>query len=234
MTDKNDGLTKAAQLRRRAEEIARKKSVSSPEDLAILLPEDTLKMVHELQVHQIELEMQNAELIRSQAELDAVRARYLDIYNLAPVGYFILSLEGMILEVNLTAADMLNLPRAAIVKKPIISFVHPEDQHVYYLHRRELLATGKPQPCELRMLKGDGTAFWGLLTATTARDSTSNSEQDGDGVMTSRLVLSDISERKRVEDEKAELETQLKHAKKKGSAERKAGLAKSGGKPTEK
>src|ERR1035441_3579790 len=74
----------AAELRRRAEEIDRGEAVQVPDNLQGLSPEETRRMLHELRVHQIELEMQNEELRRAQAELDAERAAYFDLYDLAP------------------------------------------------------------------------------------------------------------------------------------------------------
>ena len=108
-------------------------------------PEETRRALHELQVHQIELEMQNEELRRTQEELEASRARYFDLYDLAPVGYFTLSEQGLILEANLTAARLLGVARGALVKQPLSRFILPEDQDIYYLHRKELLETGAPR-----------------------------------------------------------------------------------------
>ena len=96
-------------------------------------------MLHELRVHQIELEMQNEELRRAQAELDAARARYFDLYDLAPVGYCTLSEQGLILEANLTAATLLGVARGALVKQPFTRFILKEDQDIYYLHRKTAL-----------------------------------------------------------------------------------------------
>ena len=81
--------------------------------------------LHELRVHQIELEMQNEELRRAQEELEASRARYFDLYDLAPVGYFTLSEQGLILEANLTAATLLGVARGALVKQPLIPLYPP-------------------------------------------------------------------------------------------------------------
>jgi PAS domain S-box-containing protein len=172
MNGKDDKPRGVAKLRRRAEKIAREQGVSSPEDLATLSREKALRLVHELRVHQIELTMQNDELCRAQAELNATRERYFDLYNLAPVGYFIVSHEGRILEANLVGVNLLGVPRAALVKQPITRFIFKEDQDVYYLHRRQLLATGEAHTCELRMVKTDGTVFWVRLTATTQPPST--------------------------------------------------------------
>jgi PAS domain S-box-containing protein len=207
--EKPEGL---AHLRLQAEEIAKKQGVPSPENLATLSRDEALKLVHELRVHQIELTMQNQELRRAQAELDATRERYFDLYNLAPVGYFIVSHEGRILEVNLTGANLLDLPRAALVTQPITRFIFKEDQDVYYLHRRDLLATGQAHTCELRMVKTDGAPFWVRMMATLQDPSTDPRRGKG-GPPQSRVVLSDISEQKRMEQDKAKLDVQLRRAK---------------------
>ena len=138
MTSKDNRPEQAAELRRQAEEIAREKAAQSPENLEALSPEETRQTLHELRVHQIELEMQNEELRRAQAELDAARARYFDLYDLAPVGYCTLSEKGLILEANLTAATLLGVARGALVKQPITRFILKEDQDIYYLHRKQL------------------------------------------------------------------------------------------------
>src|SRR5664279_3210855 len=180
-------------LRWRAEEAAQAQGSASSKSLATLSRDEALKLVHELRVHQIELEMQNEELVRAQAELTATRERYFDLYNLAPVGYFIVSHEGRILETNLAGVILLGVPRAALVKQPITRFIFKDDQDIYYLHRRELLATGKAHACELRMVKVDGSPFWVRITASMQEPSA------GAGTAHApmcRVVLSDISEQK--------------------------------------
>ena len=128
-------------LRRQAEEIAQGDAAQAPENLEALSPEATRRTLHELRVHQIELEMQNEELRRSQEELEASRARYFDLYNLTPVGYVTLSEEGLILEANLTAATLFGVARSALVKRPLTRFVSLEDQDIYYAHSRRLFET---------------------------------------------------------------------------------------------
>jgi PAS domain S-box-containing protein len=224
MNGKNDKSETVAKLRWRAEEIIQGQGDSSPKSLATLSREEALKLVHELRVHQIELTMQNDELCRTQAELNATRQRYFDIYNLAPVGYFIVSHEGRILETNLAGVNLLNIPRSALVKQPITRFIFKEDQDVYYLHRRQLLAKGKAHTCELRMVNADETAFWVRLTATTQVAS----EGSAPGTQVSRVVLSDISEQKQIERDKAKLDAQGPRAKKPPHADPKPGKAKAG------
>ncbi|MGP1679430.1 MAG: hybrid sensor histidine kinase/response regulator [Burkholderiales bacterium] len=136
--------------------------------------------------------MQNEELRLSQVALDAARARYFDLYDMAPVGYCTLSEQGLILQANLAAASLLGVARGALDKRPISLFILNEDQDVYYLLRKKLLETGDPQSCELRMLKHDGTQFWVHLAATAAHDA--------DGAPEMRAVMSDITARKRAEE----------------------------------
>ncbi|MDO9559232.1 MAG: PAS domain S-box protein, partial [Syntrophales bacterium] len=187
-------------LRRRAEEIAREKAARMPENLEALSPEETRRTLHELRVHQVEMEMQNEELRRAQAELDASQARYFDLYDLAPTGYCTVSEKGLILEANLTAATLLGVARGALVKQPLTRFILKEDQTVYYRQRKKLFEThstnsgqsGEPLVCELRMVKMDGPAFWAHLAATAA--------QDAAGAPVCRVVISDINDCKRAEE----------------------------------
>jgi diguanylate cyclase (GGDEF)-like protein/PAS domain S-box-containing protein len=183
----------AAALRYRAEERLKEKqrgqnSAEGAPDKA----EDTLALIQELQIHQIELEMQNEEMRRAQAELEVLQARYFDLYDLAPVGYCTVSEKGLILEANLTAANLLGAVRGALVKRPISQFILPEDQDIYYRHRKQLFETGEPQSYELRIVEIDGTALWVHLEATAA--------QEADGASVCRIVLSDITALKRMEE----------------------------------
>ena len=225
MNGKDDKPKGVAKLRWRAEEIAQEQGVPLPKDLATLSRAEALKLIHELRIHQIELKMQNDELCQAQAELNATRERYFDLYNLAPVGYFIVSHEGQILEANFTGTTLLGIPRAALIKQPITRFIFKEDQDIYYLHRRQLLATGKAHTCELRMVKTDGKAFWVRLTAKTQNPSTSAEHV---GAPVSRVVLSDISEQKQMELDKSKLDAQLQQAKKPSHIGPKPGMGKNG------
>ena len=184
-------MTENDALRRHAEALAHDNATPSPEDIAALSPAAMRQTLHELRVHQIELEMQNEELRRTQLELDTVRVRYFDLYDLAPVGYCTLSEQGLILEANLTAATLLGVPRGALVQQPIARFIIPEDQARYYRLREQLFEPDTPtlpaKSCELRMVKQDGTTCWAHLEATLT--------QAADGALVIRVVLSDITAR---------------------------------------
>jgi PAS domain S-box-containing protein len=190
----------AASLRRSAEEQVRAEETW---ELADLSPEETRRLLHELRVHQIELEMQNEELRRAQAELDASRARYFDLYDLAPVGYLTVSETCLILEANLTAATLLGVTRAALVRQALSRYILPEDQDIYYWHRKQLFETGEPQVCELRLLHPDASPFWAHLEATVAHDPEHSAP-------VCRIVMSDITERKRAEESLRESEERFK------------------------
>ena len=99
-----------------------------------LSAEEVHRLVHELQVHQIELEMQNEELRRAQNELEAARDSYADLYDFAPIGYLTLSERGQILEANLTAARLLDMERGVLLGQWLYRFIATEDHHVYYKH----------------------------------------------------------------------------------------------------
>ncbi len=178
-------------LRRRAENKMREKAAGM-ENLEAISPEETQQTLHELRVHQIELEIQNKELRLTQKELDAARTRYFDLYDMAPVGYVTLSKKGLILETNLTAATLLGVRRVDLVGRPLSRFIAKEDQDGYYLNNKQLFDTGAPQTCELRMVKKDGTGFWAHLEATTALDD--------DWAPVCRVAVIDITERKQAED----------------------------------
>ena len=179
-------------MRRQADEMARVKAASWPENIDPLSPEETQRTLHELRVHQIELEMQNEELRRVQAELEDSRASYVDLYDFAPVGYCTLSEEGFILKANLTAASLLGVSRSTLVGERFTRFIVPEDEDVYYYRRERLFETGAPQSCELRLVRKDASPFWARVEVTAA--------QDAGGTPMSRIVMSDITELKRKEE----------------------------------
>jgi PAS domain S-box-containing protein len=195
--------TDSEELRKRAEE---KAEAMEPISLSGQPPEAIEHTLHELRVHQIELELQNEELRSAKEEIEKSQERYFNLYDLAPVGYCTLSEQGMILEANLTAAVLLDTARSALVKQPISRFILKEDQDIYYQHRKKLFETGEIQEWELRLLKADGSVFWVHLTATAT--------QAKDGAPVCRVVISDITDRKRAEEERKKLQTQLFQAQK--------------------
>ena len=209
----------AAELRRRAEAALSERQVATPP--AAATAEETARLLHELQVHQNELEMQNDELRRSQLALELSRARYFDLYDLAPVGYCSVNLAGQITEANLTLATLLGLTRSALVGRPLTQFIVHGDQDAYYRLRQQALAQalgttpagggsadlaqaparpgGPAVRGELRMAQANGAWVWVQCMATleaeadlaTAIDPASERRRQQRPVL--RMVVNDIS-----------------------------------------
>jgi len=151
------------------------------------------QLLHELKV-QVELEAQNEQLQRRLEESEALRTKYRDLYDLAPVGYFTLDEQGVILETNLTAASMLAVIRGALVNKPISCFILPEDRSKYLLKQKCRSETGTGQDWEMRMVRPDGSSFWAQLQSSDVQHNTG-----APGVC--QITLTVIDKRKQAEAE---------------------------------
>ncbi len=205
MTQEKDSKDKFSRLRKRAEEVLDDKS-SDREDISALSPEEVQRLVHELRVHQIELEMQNEDLRQAQVKLEELKDRYLDLYDFAPVGYLTLNEKGLILEANLTAVRLLGEERQTLIKRPFSRFVGQEFGDAYYLYLQKVFEAQTKQTCEIELTKKDGTQFYAQLESIAI--------QDENGQFSwCRTIVSDISERKRVEGEKQALLTSVQEGK---------------------
>ncbi len=193
MSIKQNERDESGKLRGLAEEQLRQNLPHLNHYQAVSL-EDSHKLVHELRVHQIELEMQNDELRCAQEELAASRERYFELYDLAPVGYFTVSENGLITETNLKGASLLGADRKELFKKPLACFVFPADLDIYHKHVKSLFEGGSQQVFELRMQRHDKTPFWARFEAGRAADRTS-------GETVCRIVISDITANKTAEAE---------------------------------
>ena len=185
-------------LRRQAEKVAGQKEQLALDRPDLLSPAELKKILHELKVHQIELEMQNEDLRQAQNDLEKSRERYFSLYDLAPVGYATLSQKGLLIEANLTTARLLGVERSSLIKQPISRFILKDDQDIYYLHRQTLFESGQSQICELRMLKKDETIFWARLEAVVT--------DEEEGAPVCRVIISDITEHKLAESKTIEIE----------------------------
>ena len=190
MVDKHTVSETALDLRRRAEE---KAIADEAKTIEPLTPGQVRELLHELRVHQVELEMQNEELRRAQEALEVSRARYFDLYDMAPVGYLTISAKGLILEANLTAATLLREKRGALPRQLLSGFVLPEDQEIYYLFCKQLFKTGATQACVLRIVRKDASPFWARMEATVTPDAATDA-------IVARVVLSDITDLKQAEE----------------------------------
>ncbi len=203
---KNDNtLENSIELRKKAEDVL-ERGHDADEDLADMSPQDIAKLVHELQVHQIELKMQNDELRRIQIEHEKTKDLYVHLYDFAPTAYFTVSDEGVVEAANLTAATLMERQRADIVGRMFTRFVLREDQDTWYFHRKHILETGDFQSFPLRLLKRDGEAFYVELQCIRVN----NHDNEPTRI---RISAVDITERKQMEEvlQKAhdELETRV-------------------------
>lgn len=189
------------QLRQIAEKIVHEKSAKNKSTHHPLSLEASTRVIYELEVHQIELEMQNNELHRIQAELEKSGEWYMDLYDFAPVGYFTLSDKGFIIEANLTASILMGVKRKTISGQPFTQFIYSEDQDIYYLHQKNLFETGNKQLFELRLIKSDDTKIWVSMQTTLV--------YCVDGSFNCRAVISDITELKKLEQDKKNFEEKL-------------------------
>ena len=160
-----------------------------------LTPEATYELLHELQVHQIELEMQNEELRESHIALDIVRTRYFDLYDLAPIGYLTLNEHALIQQANLTVANMLGLARSSLIKLPFTKLILKADQDVFYLNHKQLIESGDPQSFDLRIVKNNHSPIWTNLVITITNSNSDNNNK----ALEIRVVLSDLTVRKEAE-----------------------------------
>ena len=162
---KNQNQTAAAAaLRRSAEELLARQKPGGGEQRTEV---EMARLVHELEVHQIELEMQNEELQRSRVEIDAALERYTELYDFAPVGYFSIDQQGLIQEVNLAGAAMLGTARSRILQRRLRGFVSPTSRPVVDAFLETMFANPGKQACEALLLTGTGAAFWADLQASS-------------------------------------------------------------------
>jgi two-component system, chemotaxis family, sensor kinase Cph1 len=163
--------------------------IQVPGDGGSLSPE---RLLHELRVHQAELEMQNDELRRTQLALEESRDRYVDLYEFAPVGYLVLSNAGVITEINLTGAAMLGTERTKVISRRFEAFITAADRDCWHRHLLHALHHPGRHECELTLLRSDKSEFSGHLDYLL---------QEQDSIPVLRIALSDITERKRAEAE---------------------------------
>lgn len=162
------------------------------DELSDLSPQALCEALHNLRAHQIELESQNNELRRIQAELDTAHKRFFDFYDLAPVGYATVNETSTLLQANLTTAAMLGVHHGKLIGKALAGFMPAPDADRLYLMCRQALTSGTTQTAELRMHQSGGQLFWTKLHAMAATE---------DGAAVIRLVLVNITERRQGEEQ---------------------------------
>ena len=186
--DKQHRPTMAKPSRRVATQLVRKRTGSTP-----TWPEtDPQRLLHELQVHQIELEMQNTELQEARNRLEGQLEKYTDLYDFAPVGYFSLDEQGFILEVNLTGAALLGVERSRLINTRLSRLVAPASQPGFLAFLKNVFAGSGNQDCEAELSKAGGSVFWARFRGTFAISVS-------DPRKWCRVSVSDITTRKRAE-----------------------------------
>ncbi|HSE83969.1 MAG TPA: PAS domain S-box protein, partial [Thermodesulfobacteriota bacterium] len=186
-------------LRNRAEELVTEK----PKNLGGSSATDVQTLIHELQVHQIELEMQNEELRKTQIELEESHKKYADLYDFAPVGYFMLDGNGLIQGVNLTGATLLGVGKKYLIERPFSLYISRADHAVFYSYRRQLLETASTQNCELKMLRKDGTTFYARLEGISIFNSEGNFSY-------LKIVIFDVTQQRKKAEELFESEERFR------------------------
>jgi PAS domain S-box-containing protein len=124
---------------------------------------DSARIIHELEVHHVELEMQNEELRRAQGELEASWSKYTELFEFAPVGYFVLDAKGVIVEANLAATGMLGIQRELLVGRPLSAYLSREDSDSLYISQRRVFENGSRERLEVGFTRNDGAQCFAEL-----------------------------------------------------------------------
>ena len=187
MTPRQDQADQFDRLRRQAEALINQRSDSGFEATT-----DILELIHELKIHQAELEIQNEELKRAQLELTDLYRQFEDLYEFAPCGYLNLDPKGLVIRINLAGVMLLNGSRENILHTGFRRLVSPRWQDAYLDALKEAGRTGDRQSLELQLNRAEEAAAWVRADIQADRD------KNG-AVIQWRMILLDISARKEVE-----------------------------------
>ncbi|MBA4317616.1 MAG: hypothetical protein C0412_04370 [Flavobacterium sp.] len=155
-------------LRQKAEEILKNKPIIVD---TLCLQGETLKLIHELDVHQIELEMQNEELIHTKEQIEIAAEKYIDLYDFAPSGYFTLSRNGEIHKVNFKGANMLGKERSLLLNNRFGFFLTNESKSIFSSFLDRIFESKTKETCEIALTINPETLTYLLLNGNTVEDS---------------------------------------------------------------
>ncbi|MGA3116181.1 MAG: ATP-binding protein [Syntrophobacteraceae bacterium] len=187
MADKTREQRSATALRNEAEKrLAHLEKISSGGDA-----EDIQKLVHQLLIHQLELEMQNGELRKTQAQLEESRNQYADLYDFAPLSYFTLDEQGRIIEMNLTGVKQLGIERGNLINIPFVTIVVESDWKGFFTHLKKVFDTHEGDTCEVRLRAKESGEFFARLDSIFM--------ESAKGTGSCRTSVTDITQRKRAE-----------------------------------
>jgi two-component system, OmpR family, phosphate regulon sensor histidine kinase PhoR len=155
-------------------------------------------LLHELQVHQIELKMQNEELKRANAQVESALSKYYELYDLAPVGYFTINEQGKILEVNQVGADLLDVKNRYLLNNYFQNYIAEDFLSLYKAFRTQVSESGTKQNCEIKLLKKGKAPFYVQITGIAVKSHNKAENQMWFSVL-------DITDRIKVEEAKEEV-----------------------------
>jgi PAS domain S-box-containing protein len=182
-----------AKIRAKAEELLADKIKDQD------IPEAVNELIHELQVHKIELEIQNEELKRYQSRLQTSQNRYYEMYNFAPIGYFTLDENELIKDVNIEGANLLEIDKNKLINSAFIRFIASKSRKRFFEYIKNFRLNKEYKKCELELLK-DEKPFTVIMEI--------NSRPNDEGGLESLLItVIDINQRKKAEQE---IESSLK------------------------
>jgi PAS domain S-box-containing protein len=175
---------KKTDLRQRAEAKLSKRKKSPVTDANA----DTQRLIHELEVHQIELEMQNEELLQANAELESTLSLYSELYAFASVGYFTLTRDGTIRRANLTAVKLIGVGLNELIQRRFAVFISPESRILFSAFLDRAFTSSNKETCEVTIQKDGSDSLWVQIEAIVD----TSGGQDG----LCYAIVSDITDRK--------------------------------------
>ncbi len=197
---------KFAELRKEAEKIVKR----NPQNT--IVTGENQELIHDLQVHRVELEMQNEELREIQANLEKSRDRFSLLYHRAPCGYITVNASGMILEANRTMQEMLNLDLKELLRKSLLYFIAPEDQKVFSVRFKAFFKTPVGKDIEVQLLPKNKPPVYVSLEGRSIRSHENISGQETPEEIL--IMVSDITKRREAENARLRLESQLRQSQK--------------------
>ena len=198
MKKNNTNQDKYNKLRQRAEVKLDSEKPVDIQDMRIYETYETYALLHELQVHQIELEMQNEELKHANAQAENSLSKYYELYDLAPIGYFTVNEQGKILEVNQAGADLLEVKTRYLLNNYFQNYIAEDCLSLYNTFRMKVLESKAKQNCEIRLLKKEKVQFHAQITGIVVKSHTESESQMW-------LSVFDITDRRRIEEAKEEV-----------------------------
>ena len=172
-------------------DVAEKMISLSPDNNHEIVEKSLVEIIHELQVYQIELEIQNEELKNAHLKIEQTRDEYINLYDFAPVGYFTLTGESLISQVNLTGAELLGITRNKLTNARFRKFIDPVMNEIWDRFFFHLVSQGMKQTTTLLLKRSDGAVIHTRIEGVRVEEG---------GTSEYRLMVSDISDLKLAEE----------------------------------